>query len=280
MIRTGRGFAAGSCGELVQGVLADGQAFQVSLPIAHGASVGVRCEDSDGASVECDPGLTKLARSVRATLDLLDAGPQRVSVRRRSQLPTGAGMGSSTADIVAAARAVAGAFGVRLTASDLAAVAGGIEPTDGAMYRGMTLVRRRGGALRRWRWTPRFTALVLIPDGTVGTEAVPAGALRSDRYDAAVDDLDHASVRHDRRPFLAAARLSAGIHHEILGNRWAPCLDRLVTEAGALGAAVAHTGTIAGLLYEPTPDGRRAARSAAAQLGPRLGLRTLLTTAG
>lgn len=280
MIRTGRGFAAGSCGELVQGVLGDGQPFQVSLPIAAGSTVSVRCEEADRVAVECDPTLSKLALAVRATLDLVGAGPHRATVRRMSDLPGGAGMASSTADIVAAARAVTAAFGVRLTAGDLAGLAGTIEPSDGSMYRGMTLVRRRGGALRQWRWTPRFTALVLIPGDSMGTEAVPVGQLQSDCFDAAVDDLDHACARQDRRPFLAAALMSARAHHEILGNRWAPHLDRLVTQAGALGAAIAHTGTVAGLLYEPTPDGRRAARTAAARLAPRLGVRTMVTAAG
>ena len=280
MIRAGRGFAAGTCGELVQGALGDGEAFQVSLPIAAGTQVWVRCAGADAVAVECDPGLAKLAASIRATLELLDAGPQRVTVRRGSDLPTGTGMGSSTADIVAAARAVAAAFGVRLTAGDLAGLAGGIEATDGSMYRGMTLVRRRGGALRRWRWTPRFTALVLVPRSVVCTDAVAVDALRSDRYDGLVDDLDRAADRGDRRPFLSAARTSARLHHEILGNRWAPDLDPLVAGAGALGAAIAHTGTVAGLLYEPTADGRRAARSAAARLAPRLDVRAMVTAAG
>ncbi|MGQ0520642.1 MAG: GHMP family kinase ATP-binding protein [Actinomycetota bacterium] len=282
MIRSGRGFARGSCGELVQGVTTGGEAFQVSLPVALGTTVTAWFEASDEVEVGGGPAAAKLAAGVAATLDLIGAPPQRVRVRKESDLPVGKGMASSTADIVAAARATAAAFGVEIGADELAELAGAIEPSDGSMYPRTALLRRRGTALRRWPWTPAFTAVVLVPSTTTATDdvAVECLARAGGSYDRIVADLERSAATHDRRGFLAAAAASARIHHELVGNRWSACLPRLAEESGAIGWNVAHTGPAAGLLFEATPAGRRAALAAAPRLGEGLAVRTIVTSAG
>ena len=282
MIRTGRGFARGSCGELVQGVTSGGEAFQVSLPIALGTTIVAGFEESDEFDVAAPPALTKLVDGVVATLRLLGAPPQRVRLRRASELPVGKGLASSTADVVAAARATAAAFGERLGDDELASLAGSIEPSDGSMYPRTAVLRRRGRALRRWAWTPTFTALVLVPCSTVTTDDVAVDCLAGagDCYDAVLEDLERSASTHDRNGFLAAAAVSARIHHDLVGNRWAGSLPGLAEATGALGWSIAHTGSVAGLLFEPTRAGRRAAHSGATRLGRHLAVRTIVTSAG
>ncbi len=282
MIRTGRGFAPGSCGELVQGVTTEGEAFQVSLPIALGTTIVARFEESDEVDVVAPPALTKLVAGVAATLDLLGVAPHRVHVRRTTDLTVGKGLASSTADIVAAARATARAFGEELTAAELATLAGSIEPSDGSMYPRMALLRRRGVALRRWTWTPTFTALVLVPLATVVTEDAPVERLAraARRYDRMLEDLERGARARDRDGFLLAAAMSAEIHHELIGNHWTARLPRLAAATGALGWNLAHTGSVAGVLFEPTRDGWCAAHRAAIRLRRHCDVRTIVTAAG
>lgn len=284
MTRSGRGYGAGSCGELAQGFTSDGDAFQVSLPIDVGAVVEVAIRDADITEiVGIPPTMTKARSAIESTLAALGASPKRVEVRHHTRLPTGKGMGSSTADIVAAARATADALGDRFAPDDLARLAGSIEPSDGAMYERTAIVRRQGPALRTLPWAPTFTTLVLVPPATRSTDTAEVGGLRvaARSYDTILAQLDRAARRRDRRPFVAAAATSGRLHHDIAGNEWVPHLDAVATAVGAWGWNIAHTGTVAGLWFDATSRGRSAARAAARRLAAwRPDMRTLTVTAG
>lgn len=284
MTRRGTGFGAGSCGELIQGVTSDDVAFQVSMPIDIGTAVDVAIGDAEATDIVGLPAtMQKTRAAIERTLELLDAPPSRIDVRRHTRLPTGKGMGSSTADIVAAARATAHALGHHLTPDELACLAGSIEPSDGAMYERMTVARRRGPALRTLAWAPTFTAVMLVPPATLATEAADIRALGDARheYDTLLAQLEQATARRDPRPFATAAAASARLHHELAGNTWVTHIDATAGAAGARGWNIAHTGTVAGLWFEPTSRGRRAARDAAARLAAQFpGMQTLTATAG
>lgn len=284
MTRYGKGFGAGSCGELIQGVTSDDVAFQVSLPIDIGATVEVAVDDAESSEIIGLPtSMTKTRSAISTTIRLLGASPKAVRVRHHTRLPTGRGLGSLTADIVAAARATADALGQRLSPNDLARLAGTIELSDGAMYDRTVLLRRRGTALRAWSWTPTFTALVLIPPATMSTEPADLSALRdaSSDYDELLALLEPGVARRDSEPFLVAAAASARLHREIIGNRWASTLGDLAGTLGARGWNIAHTGTAAGLLFDATRQGRSAARAAAGRVASQFrSLQTMTVTAG
>lgn len=260
-MRSGEGWAPGTCGELVQGVLPGGTEFQVSLPIDRGCRVAVRAEPARRVVVEGVPAwCTKTARAAEAALAVLDVGPHSVRVERRSRLPVAKGLGSSSADIVATARAVAAAFGRSFTADELATLAGAIEPSDPVMHDGVVVSRRRGGLLRRWDWSPAFTVAVLVP---VSCATTPTGVLASGpvTYDDLLDAVDAGAARRDAAPFVAAARASAR-RSERAADPWVRATARHARRFGALGWCVAHTGTATGLLFPDDPAGRAAAEAA------------------
>lgn len=261
MIRSGEGWAPGTCGELVQGVLRDGTEFQVSLPIDRGCRVVVHVEPAHRVAVEGAPAwCTKTVRAAEAALAALDEGPHVVRVQRQSRLPVAKGLGSSSADIVATARAVAAAFGRSFAADELATLAGAVEPSDPVMHDGVVASRRRGGLLRRWDWSPAFTVAVLVP---VTCATTPGRFLGSgpDTHDDLLDLVDAGAALCDTAPFVAAARASA--------RRSRRAADPLVLATalharrfGALGWCTAHTGTATGLLFPDDPAGREAAEAA------------------
>ncbi|MFP5376858.1 MAG: hypothetical protein ACLGIO_08765, partial [Acidimicrobiia bacterium] len=195
-----------------------------------------------------------------AALAALDVGPHIVRVERQSRLPVAKGLGSSSADIVATARAVAAAFNRSFAADELATRAGAVEPSDPVMHDGVVVSRRRGGLLRRWDWSPAFTVAVLVP---VTCATTPTGVLRPGpgTHDDLLDVVDAGAALRDAAPFLAAARASA--------RRSERAADPLVLATalharrfGALGWCVAHTGTATGLLFPDDTAGREAAEAA------------------
>lgn len=251
VVRTGTASACGSCGELVQGVLPDGQEFQVTLPMDVFTSAHVVVVENDEWTARAEPpDRTKAASAAVATARHLGSPPLHLTVTIDSAIPIGAGLGSSTADVVATVRATAAALAAPLTPYEIGSIAGAIEPSDGTMHPGMCVTDRRGRLIEAWPWTPTFHVIVLVPEGAgVATEAVVLDGQRerAASYASLLDGLRVAAHRRDPLPFVEAAVTSAGWH--VLANDLVERAPELCRDTGAAGWNVAHTGTALGLLF-------------------------------
>lgn len=261
-----RNVAPGTCGELAQGVLPDGTPFVVTCPIDRATHIEVRVTPSASFEIVGVPhGRRYLELALRRTAELIGLEPSRIDVVHRSDLPVGKGMASSTADIVAASRALAQAAGVALRAEAVAELAAGIEPSDGVMYDGVVVADRRTGALvRAWNWWPSFTVVMVIPPATFATAAArfDGQEASASEYAALLDRLDAAVDRRDAVAFAEVATRSAQLGQRFVANDAFAHLAPLAGELGALGVCAAHTGTVAGLLFPRTRGGETAASHA------------------
>jgi len=155
-----RARAPGTCGELVQGML-NGRHFLITCPVDLWTEIGV-----SGTRPREDAGeyYPKLERAVGLCLKKWGFKGKRLYFQRRSQLPVGKGMGSSTADIAAACSAAAKYLNMKLTAEEIAQIALRIEPTDGLMFPGVVfLITGRAGSASIWAILPRLKLPSLTP---------------------------------------------------------------------------------------------------------------------
>ncbi len=281
--RTGAARVPGTCGELVQGQLGGGVDFLITLPVDLWSEVRVRLDESGRVEVN-PPHKVKTRLAVRRALDALGLPGIGARVDVASALPEGKGMASSTADVVAACRAAARAAGRTLTTGAISRIARGIEPSDGVMYPGVVAYNhRRCELIERLGPPPPFRVLIADPGGAVDTLAfnrrpkdyTPGEmSMISRAYEWAA-----AGVRRGDRALIGrAATLSAGVNQRMLPK---PYLDDLIAIArahGAYGVNVAHSGTVAGLLFDPgaEADAARAAEAVRQALGPEA---VLITTA-
>lgn len=271
----GTGFGRGSCGEIVQGITSAGNGFQVSLPLDSGTTATAEVVPASQTSVRIGPvHRWKAARAAQLCLRLLDVPPQRVAVRLDSALTVGRGMGSSTADIVATARAIADALDRPLSPEDAGLIAGVIEPSDATMYDGIAVADRRGALMRAWSWWPTFNLVMLVPPTVVVTESVDFRGQEQSAaaYETLLRRLDDAVCRRDSAAFVAAAELSADLNQRYLPNPLLGSAREWAGRLGALGCNVAHTGSLVGLLFPGDAAGRSAAEDATGRLRrePRL----------
>lgn len=251
--KLGVGSAFGSCGELLQGVTADNRDFLVTLPIQQG-SVAVFEPDHDSDCVQVWPAhKTKARRLVERMLDRggLDQGGRLTLV---SELPEGKGLASSTADLVATARAVADAHGRVIGASEIEAGLRGIEPSDGVMYPGaVAFYHREVRLLSRLQPLPPMTIVLGDEGGQLDTVAFnerdkPFSWWDRREYSAMLADLAAAIARADVHTIGAIATRSAR-KNAVLRER--PHLEAVAAQArriGALGVVIAHSGTTTGIL--------------------------------
>lgn len=246
----------GTCGELMQGILG-GQPFLVTCPVDRWARAVAK---PDPALKEwmLPPGHEKAQAAVKRAVEL--HWPNRAGTGGRisvwTELPRGKGMASSTADIVCAVAAVGCVHGDPLYPGELAQIASSIEPTDGTMFPGVVIFdHMRGKIIRSLGLPPPISLLLFDMGGTVDTLAYHAlvrEAEGGDRLKLALDLLTIGFERGDPALIGKAATISALMHQKELPKTGLEQLWEDVSSLGGLGICVAHSGTVFGVMGDPS----------------------------
>ena len=252
-LRIGKGKAVGSCGELIQGFDTNSRPFHVTCPILKSSTVNVTIREAESTSFPnvCRENY-KLIAACRAALERLHTPQVSVSLEHWSDLHVGKGMGSSTADIVAAARAIGNAFDYYFSESELADIACSIESSDGTMYGGVNIVNHKTGErIRKLQWFPDFRIVLCIPPNTFNTESADfSGKERLGlEFKRLLEVLQEAEKAQDVEKFGYVCLRSAELNQSFLPNPIFSRLESHLGDLGALGMCVGHTGTVVGVLF-------------------------------
>jgi len=255
-IAGGQAALPATCGELVQGTL-DGVPCLVSCPITLWATAQIIVDSEPSWQIPADA--PKTTQALRAALEFLGRTEQGVTLRLSSPIPRGRGYGSSTADIGATLYALGQALGQPLAPADVARLAVSVEPSDSTMFPGLTLFdHRRGSFYEHLGSAPAMNIIVLDPGGEIDTIAFNRCDHRdrlrhlADQHREAFTLLRHGLRRGDMQAIGQAATLSARAHQSILHNPLLETALSIADDVGALGVCRAHSGTILGLLVDPT----------------------------
>jgi L-threonine kinase len=269
-VAAGAGRAFGTFGELLQGTLPDGVDFLVTMPIDRYATAWFRL-DPNGPLLVFPSHKFKSRALARSMLG--GAGGTLVV---DGDLPVGKGLASSSADLVATARAVGGALGLATDPSAVEDWLRPIEPTDGVMYAGVVAFEHRRVRLRRFLGVlPPMTVVAVDEGGQLDTVAFnlhPKPYSDGDRreYAQLLETMTHAISTTDLPAVGAVATRSAVLNQRIVPKRNLDAMIRISREAGALGVVCAHSGTMTGvLLADGVADHERrlaVVRNACAQL--------------
>ena len=269
---TGTGASFGTFGELLQGALAGSdQDFLVTLPIARWATVRITL-DQDAAELRVSPGHKRkalhVARSLLESRGVTCGG----TVELEGDLPEGKGMSSSSADLVATVRAVGDALGAPVTPVEIEDFLRDIEPTDGLMYGHVVAFYHR--QVRLCRVLPELPPLTIVgidEGGQVDTvhfnasrPAISAAERRE--YAGLLDLLETALAARDLAKVGAVSTRSALLNQPRCAKRHLTAMLDISRDVGALGVAVAHSGTMIGILIG-NDDPQHAAKVSDASAG-------------
>lgn len=279
--RAGHGTAACHHGELIQGVFLDGDVQQVTgvvtVPCPLFGSRASFVPRPDGPLTVSPPDRVKARRAVELLLEgIAYRGGGQLTID--SNVPVGWGMGSSTSDVVASIRAAARAFDICPSPEAIARIAVPAEhASDPIMFDEVVLfASRRGEVLERLG--EHLPAMNVLGFSTCpATPAVETVAMPTPEYTAAELSL-FAELRGGLQH--AIARQAAAVIGEIatesarVGQRYRakPHFDELLSaipRTGAIGLQVAHTGSVAGFLFDEAtaPRGIDRARPLVESLG-------------
>jgi uncharacterized protein involved in propanediol utilization len=268
---TGVSTCFGTFGELLQGRLPESDRdFLVTLPIARWSTATFQ-QDISREEVETRPGhkhkARRMAEMVIRTSGLRTGGVLTIE----STLPEGKGMASSSADLVATARAVANALHLELPPEAIERLLGRIEPTDGVLYPGVVAFDHRVARLRaRLGPLPLMTIVGLDEEGTVDTiefnrQAKPYSAADKREYVQLLNRMAAAVRNRDLREVGAIATRSALLNQRFWPKRTLSPLLEAATGVGALGVVNAHSGTMLGILLDAADPDYVAKTAAAVQ---------------
>ncbi len=173
-----------------------------------------------------------------------------------SELPEGKGLASSSADLVATARAVAAAVGTHFHAEDIESLMRGIEPSDGVMYDEIVSFDHRSVRMRERLGTlPSMIIVAHDEGGQVDTvhynEASGAHTDEERReYARLLMTLGSAVRNGDLAAVGRVTTRSAELNSRRNPRRYLSELTQLAEEIGALGVVCAHSGTVLGILID------------------------------
>ncbi len=255
--RTGTGRCFGTFGELLQGVLpGQEREFLITLPIARYSTA--RFTVLPGSREVCVyPSYKEKSRRIAERLMHifgLDCGG---SLYIQSELPVGKGCASSSADMVATARAIQSAFGVSISRASLAQVMSSIEPSDCVMYRGIVSFYHREGELRKFLgYLPSLSIVGLDEGGHVDTVefnglSKPLFRARRAEYENLLLGMERAVAHGDLESLGEISTRSAILNQDVLPKTHLDLLLDMRRRYRALGIVIAHSGTQLGLLLDP-----------------------------
>ncbi|WP_080589101.1 hypothetical protein [Rhizobium leguminosarum] len=175
-----------------------------------------------------------------------------------SEIPEGKGLASSSADLVATARSIGSCFQRRIPISLIETLMAEIEPSDGVMYPGVVAYRQRACSLLSFLGQMAPLAIVGIDEGgmveTVGYDqrrGEISSSLRAE-YSALLDRAQIAIAQDDMATIGRISTKSALLHQERAPKEHLNSMLKVCESTGALGIIVAHSGTMIGILLDPT----------------------------
>ncbi|MCA6096497.1 GHMP kinase [Streptomyces sp. SCA3-4] len=274
---TGTGYAPCHHGEILQGVFLDDDgrrcAGLVTLPMAGpGSSAAfVRRPGTAPEALTVVPAdRTKAARAaalaVAECAERTGRPPCGGELRLTGEVPVGLGMGSSTSDVIATVRAVADAYGLRLTPDTVARLAVHAESAcDPLMLDGRPVLfaQREGRVLEVLG--PALPPLVVVGcalggGAPVDTLSLPVHEPRDSdvqAWERMRTRLRRAVATGDVRLLGQVATASARRGQQVLGHPEFDALTAIARRAGAAGVQIAHSGAVAGVLFDPAAPGLR-----------------------
>jgi uncharacterized protein involved in propanediol utilization len=261
--RTGIGSCRAHHGELFQGQVADERGrlrrCLMTLPCENFRST-VSFIPDPGCPVTVQPANKEKARR---TVELVLAAVGRMGIGGLIQVSSNIeeckGYGSSTADCVAAAIAVADALRIKLHEEEIARlVVQAEQASDNVMFSNASLFAHREGVVLEhyMRPVPQMEILGVDtqPDEGIDTlKYTPASYTWKEvqHFEILASALRRAIQTQDRHLLGRVATASADINERFLPKPGYKEIRALSERVGALGVAVAHSGTVLSVMLDP-----------------------------
>ncbi|MBT3352213.1 MAG: kinase [Nitrospinaceae bacterium] len=261
----GYGFAPAHHGEMLQGVFrSSGGSFRqglISLPCDLFWSETFFLSDSSGVVRVQPANKWKSRRAAEIALAYLGKRSAGGRLFISSRVPEKLGLGSSSSDVVAAVRAVASSFKIRLSPEEISRISIQAEIASDPLAWGrrfLHFAQREGRVIDEMPSPiPAFEIVGFNADpmgGGVDTLglAPPAHTDAEVRlFDDLLGQFRRGIEKQDIEAIATVATQSAKLNQRFMKLNGFELLEDMVHRIGALGLQIAHSGTVVGFLFPP-----------------------------
>lgn len=257
------GNANGKFGELLQGSLpGEDNHFLISVPINRYVTAKFHClRNTDQANIYPPHKIKSASLAFKIMRYFgLTCGWE---LNLESELAEGKGLGSSTADLVACARAIENATGKKLPMKAFLSFLKEIEPSDGVMYDGLVcFFYRRVALYEQLGFLPNLAIAGIDEGGVIDTinfnnHLRPYTELEKEKYSNLLEKILVAIKTEDLKTIGEVSTESAILHQSINPKKYLDYFLNIAETVGATGIVVAHSGTYMGIIMNTSnPDYR------------------------
>ena len=245
----------------MQGMI-EGKNFHVTCPINLFSEISISISKNSG--IICDSNHWKSIKAMEKTLRYFGANDFGGAIKIKSKIPAGKGMASSTADISGVIFATSLALNETIDEAMVAEIALSIEPTDGTMFKDICLFDHKKGLLfERIGNIPENKLLVIDSGGIVDT----IGFNKKDNYKLLSENeknisnvlkkLKEGFINRKLSIIAECSTESAILNQKILYKDYLDKILDFSLNHKALGINIAHSGTVAGIVFPADIDFKR-----------------------
>ncbi|MDP5274861.1 GHMP family kinase ATP-binding protein [Chengkuizengella axinellae] len=256
-VRIGVGKSFGTFGELLQGALPGQVDFLVTFPIKCYSFAKFVSDPELNVITVFPASKRKSQRLVKMILDYYHL-PLGGRLELESNIPVGKGLASSSADLVATARAISNCFNLNLSNNLLQQFLMKLEPTDGVMYQGICSFKHKKVELIEFYRSSLPLTVVGIDEGgivdTIQFNKLPKkyNIHKQLEYEQLLSNMKIALKHRDLKTIGRIATRSTVLNQEIRPKKYLnECLE-ISNKFGGLGIITSHSGTCIGILLDST----------------------------
>jgi len=272
ILQEGIGVANGTFGELLQGALqGDNNHFLVTLPIQK-FSRAVFTPNDATKRITFTP--SNKSKSLALLQKLVEHYGLSIGghLSIESELAEGKGLASSSADLVATARALESTMGCVIPTELILAILRAIEPSDGVMYpEFVTFFHRKVELGRRLGFPSRLKVLAIDEGGQIDTidynrRNHPFTEEECAEYAELLQTIEIAIQCNNLKLLGRVTTRSAILNQKRNPKRHLAPMLEICKATNALGVVVTHSGPCIGLLFPHEPAFQKQIEQAKTQL--------------
>lgn len=252
--KVGEGDSFGTFGELLQGVLFDNDKhFLVTFPIKKFSRATLTVSPTT-KNLSVIPS-NKIKSLKLAKMLMLKFGlPVKGRLIIDSDIEVGKGLASSSADLVATARAIESCYDISISNDLLQLFMNKIEPSDGVMYPGVVSYYHRDAKLIEFLGElPPITILGIDEGGNVDTiefnkTLKPFREREKKKYQELLEEMSEAVKKKDLAAIGRISTESAFLNQNVMPKQYLDFMNSLCQEIDGMGIIISHSGTCIGIM--------------------------------
>ena len=259
MNQEGSGFCQLGFGELIQGFSSKGP-FLVNFPIESFSCAEVKIKNNHdaGISVSNKQNYFKSQEAIQNYLNFINQENISLEFKIHRNLPTGCGLSSSTADLIASIRATANALNLNEPSPDqITNLIKEIEPNDGLHYPGISIYDHINSV--KHQTLPFLSKQIFIVsifsgnkiDTVEFNKCINYNHIKKfiERYDYLISEVSNAIRSNDHQLLFYLSTQSTILWDEFLPNKNLKEILNFSQQTKSLGLINSHSGNLIGFCY-------------------------------